>query len=44
MKQFCKIIMNLDQRFMRRWGLYDYLTGALAALMFSGAEPFVQFL
>ena len=37
---FC--ILNLDQWF-RRCHLKDFLSGALAALLFSGAEPFVQF-
>ena len=36
-EQFCEIYLNLDQRFR------DFLPGALAALMFGGAEPFVQF-
>ena len=40
-KQFCKIILNLDKGF-RRCSLKDFLSRALAALMFSGAEPFVQ--
>ena len=39
---FCEIILNLDQWF-RRCHLKDLLSGALAALLFSGAEPFVQF-
>ena len=34
---------KLDQRFMRRCHLEDFLSGALAALLFGGAEPFVQF-
>ena len=36
-EQFCEINLNLDQRFR------DFLPGALAALLFGGAEPFVQF-
>ena len=40
-EQFCEIIFNLDQWF-RRCRLKDFLCGALAALVFSGAEPFVQ--
>ena len=42
-EQFCEIILNLDQWFMRRCHLKDFLSGALAALMFGGAEPFVLF-
>ena len=34
-KQFCEIILNLDQ--------WDVISGALAALVFGGAEPFMQF-
>ena len=41
-EQFCEIILNLDQCF-RRCHLKDSLSGALAALLFSGAELFVQF-
>ena len=41
-EQFCEIILNLDQWF-RRCHLKDFLSGALAALLFGGAEPFVQF-
>ena len=41
-EQFCEIILNLDQWF-RRCHLKDFLSGALAALLFSGAEPIVQF-
>ena len=36
-----KLFLNLDQWF--RCCLKDFLTGALAALLFSGAEPFMQF-
>ena len=36
-EQFCEIILNLNQ-----WSR-DFLSGALAALLFGGAEPFVQF-
>ena len=42
-EQFCEIILNLDQWFKRRCRLKCYLTGALAALLFSTAEPFKQF-
>ena len=38
-KQFCEIILNLDLWFRRRCCLKDFLSGALAALMFSEAEP-----
>ena len=41
-EQFCEIIMNLGQ-WLRRCHLKDFLYGALAALLFGGAEPFVQF-
>ena len=41
-KQFCEIILNLDQWF-RRCRLYDFLSGALVALVFSGVESFMQF-
>ena len=37
-QQFCEIILNLDQ-----CQLKDFLSGALAALVFGGAEPFMQF-
>ena len=42
-EQFCEIILNLGQRFRRRCRLKDFLSGALAALLFGGVEPFVQF-
>ena len=42
-EQFCDIILNLGQWFRRRCRLKDFLSGALAALLFSGAEPFMQF-
>ena len=35
-EQFCEIILNLD-RWFRRFHLKDFLSGALAALLFSGA-------
>ena len=41
-EQFCELIMNLCQLY-RRSRLKDFLSGALAALHFSGAEPFMQF-
>ena len=39
-EQFCEIIVNLSQWFRC---LKDFLSGALETLLFSGAEPFVQF-
>ena len=41
-EKFCKIILNLDQWF-RRCLLKDFLSGALAALVFDGVEPFMPF-
>ena len=41
-EQFCEFILNLGQWF-RRCRLKDFLSGALAALLFSGVEPFMQF-
>ena len=38
-----KIILNLDLWFRRRSRLKDFLSGALAAILFSGAEPFMNF-
>ena len=38
----CEVIWNLDQWF-RRCRLKDFFFWALAALLFSGAEPFMQF-
>ena len=43
-EQFCGIILNLSQWFGRRCLLKYFLSGALATLLFSGAEPFMQFL
>ena len=42
-EQFCQFISNLGQWFRRRCRLKDFLSGALAAVVFSGAEPFTQF-
>ena len=42
-EQFCEIILKLDQLFRRRCHLKDFLYEALVALVFSGAEPFMQF-
>ena len=39
--QFCEIILNLAQWF-RRCCLKYFLSGTLAALLFGGAEPFMQ--
>ena len=36
-----ELISNLGQWFRRRCCLKDFLSGALAALVFSGAEPFM---
>ena len=40
-EQFCEIILNVGQWFRRRCHLKDFLSGALVALLFSGAEPFM---
>ena len=42
-EQFCGIILNLYQWFKRRCLLKIFSSGALAAHLFSRAEPFVQF-
>ena len=42
-EQFCEIILNLDQWLRMRYHLKVYLFGALAALVFGGAEPLMQF-
>ena len=42
-EQFCEIILNLDQWFRKRCPLKDFLSVALAVLLFGGAEPFMQF-
>ena len=36
-EQICEIILNLGQGFRRRCLLKDFLSGALATLLFSGA-------
>ena len=41
-EQFCVIILNLGQQF-KRCHLKDFLSGALAALLFDGVEPFMQY-
>ena len=38
-----KIILNLCQWFRSRYYLKDFLSGALAALLFGGAVPLMQF-
>ena len=35
--------MNSDQWFRRRCHLKDFLSRVIAALVFGGAEPFMQF-
>ena len=42
-EQFYENILNLGQWFRRRCHLKDFLSGALAALLLGGAEPFMQF-
>ena len=42
-KQFCEIILNLDQWLRRKCCLKIFLSRALAALLFCRAKPFVQF-
>ena len=42
-EQFCEIILNLGQWFRRKRRLNGFLSGALATLLLSGAEPFMQF-
>ena len=41
-EQFCEIILILNQWFRRRCHLKYFLSGALAALVFIGAELFMQ--
>ena len=42
-EQFWEMFFNLDQWFRKRCHLKDFLSGALLALVFSEAEPFMQF-
>ena len=42
-EQFCEIILNLGQWFRSRCCWNDFLSGALVAFLFGGAEPFMQF-
>ena len=37
------MVLNLGQWFRRRCNLKDFLSGALAVLLFDGVEPFMQF-
>ena len=41
-EQFCEIILNLGQWFMRRFRFKDFLSGAPGGPPFGGAEPFMQ--
>ena len=42
-EQFCELILNLGQWFRSRCRLKDFLSGALAALLFGGAKSFMTF-
>ena len=42
-EQFCGIILNWGQWFRKRCCLKDFLSGALAVLLFGAVEPFMQF-
>ena len=52
-EQFCEIILNLDQWFLliffefgpvaQEMSLKDFLSGALAPILFGGAEQFMHF-
>ena len=43
-EKFCLIILNLDQSFRKKFCLKIYLLSkVLAALLLSGAKPFVHF-
>ena len=42
-EQLFEIILNYGQWFRSRYRLKDFLFGALLALLFGGAEPFMQF-
>ena len=41
-EQFCETILNLGQWFRRKCDLKDFLSGALEAHLFDGAEPVMQ--
>ena len=43
-ERFCEIILTLGQLFRRRCRLKDFLSRALAVLLFSRAEPFFAIL
>ena len=43
-EQFYEIILNLGMLVRRRCDLKDFLSGAMTDLLFSAAEPFMQFL
>ena len=42
-EQFCEIILNWGQWFGRKCHLKYFLSVALAALLFIGTKPFMQF-
>ena len=42
-EQFCEIILNLGLWFRRKYRSKDFLSIALAVLLFGAAEPFMQF-
>ena len=42
-EQFCEIILKSGLWFRGRLSLKFFSSGALAALLFDGAEPFMQF-
>ena len=42
-EQFCEIILSLGQGFRRSCRLKDFLSGALASLLFGGAKPLCNF-
>ena len=42
-EQFYEFILNFGQWFKSRCRLKDFLSGALAALLFCRAKPFMQF-
>ena len=42
-EQFCETFLNLGHWLRRKWRLKEFLFGALTALLFCGAKPFMQF-
>ena len=42
-ERFCDIVLNLGLWFRSRCRVEDFLSVALAALLLSGAEPFIKF-